>query len=210
MNFNTDNAEKKLDGVKKKARKVARSTKAKVIAILTGVVILDILLFAAFYVVSKWYRSHDVFFRTPVVVQSPIVIKEKKPEIIIKKILVTPIPTPDLQTEKTEKDLILAQKHGESLWKIYQLETQRGKTDHCRVTGEGFGGFGVMNDGKIICYDTFAKSVERAEYWFNSFNPDTNLVDALCTWNLGHNVVDLKVVPHQNCTYYQDFMKVND
>lgn len=209
IDVGTDQVEKKVDSVKRKAKKVARSFKTKFIAFLIAFGLVIIVLFGAFYTISKWYRTHDVYFRLPVIIQSPIVIKEKKPEIIIKKIIVTPTPTPAEQS-RSEQDLILAQKHGKDLWRIYQLETQRGLTDYCRNNNKGWGGFGVMFDGEIVCYPTFEKAVERAEYWFAGFKPESNLVDALCTWNLGHNVVNGKVVDHQNCGYYQKFLVVND
>lgn len=209
----TTNIEKDVVVTKRKIRRAVGSRKAKVIAGLIVIVLLFIAINAGFYFISKWYRTHDVIFRSPVIIRSWFVITDKKPVIIEKvKVIVTPMPTPDLKTEKTEKELILAQKHGDSLWKIYQLETQRGKTDNCRATGEGFAGFGVMFDDKVVCYPTFEKAVERAEYWFNSFKPEVSLVNALCTWNLGHNVdpVSLKVVDHNNCSYYQKFLTVNN
>jgi hypothetical protein len=102
---------------------------------------------------------------------------------------------------KTEYEIVHSQKWGEVLWKIYQLETQRGLTDFCRTKGQ-YGGFGVMNDkNKPHCYDTFTEATERASYWFEKLEPEKNLPGALCAWNTGtKNLV--------NCFYYQNYLLV--
>lgn len=80
----------------------------------------------------------------------------------------TMTPTPTMtQVKKSEYDIVMAQPHGDKLWKIYQLETQRGLTDRCRIDGNGYGGFGVMSDGEVICYNTFELAAQRANYWFD-------------------------------------------
>lgn len=111
---------------------------------------------------------------------------------------------------KTEKEIVMEQSNGQVLWKIYQLETQRGKTDYCRLSGRGFGGFGVMdNEGNVVCYPTFQKAAERANYWFSKLSPETNLVNALCTFNLGNNRNENReIIPHLDCHYYQQFLLV--
>lgn len=112
-----------------------------------------------------------------------------------------PIPVP-----LTEEQLVRSQKHGDILWNIYQLETQRGKTDYCRTFGT-FGGFGVKNEkNEIHCYMTFKEAAERASYWFGAHYPSKTLVDALCTWNKG-----TKERPnggYMNCWYYQQYMSL--
>jgi len=100
----------------------------------------------------------------------------------------------------TEKDLIMAQTHGEVLWNIYQLETQRGKTDFCRIRGEGYGGFGVMTGGEVVCYPTFEKAVERANYWYEQILAGRTQSEALCKWS-GHGDV-------ADCEYHQNFLSM--
>ena len=90
----------------------------------------------------------------------------------------------------------MAQKHGEILWKIYGLETTWGKNDYCRPNG--YGGFGVMNAGKVVCYESFEKSVERAEYWLTKNGVDKDLAVSLCLWNEG--------VARNDCPYYKNYL----
>ena len=191
----------------KKVKKTLSSWKVKLLAILIGVSLFISMLFLAFYNISKWYDKHEVIFQFPITIDLhyPVVIKQRRPKTI--KILITPTPKPETESEN-EKDIVLAQKHGDILWKIYQLETQRGLTDYCRNNNKGWGGFGTMYDGEIICYKTFKEATERAEYWLTKFGVDSNLIDALCIWNLGKNVINNKVVPHVNCGYYQKFLTV--
>lgn len=159
-----------------------------------------------------WFLSiYDI--RSPIILQSPIVRKQVKVIEKVKVIQVTatptktpakPTPTPKL---KTEKQYIDTKKHAETLWRVYQIETQRGKTDYCRLTGQGFGGFGVKDGSDIVCYDTFEKAVDRAEYWLIQNGIEKNLVHGLCHYNLGGQVDDKgKEVPYMNCWYYQQFL----
>lgn len=106
----------------------------------------------------------------------------------------------------TEEQIVKGQKYGDILWKIYQLETQRGKTDYCRTFGT-FGGFGVKNNkNEIHCYMTFKEAAERASYWFGTHYPSKTLVDALCTWNKGTK--ERPVGGYMNCWYYQQYLSL--
>lgn len=98
---------------------------------------------------------------------------------------------------RSEKEIIMASKHGEILYKIWGLESSWGRNDGCRDEGK-FGGFGIMSEGKVMCYDTFEKSVERAEYWLTKLGVDKDMAKALCLWNTGVVMV--------NCSYYQAFL----
>lgn len=152
-------------------------------------------------------------FRTPVTITKRPVEKIHSPLAVEAKDRKTsPTPTPIIKI-MTEKELVLSTKHGEQLWKIYQLESQRGKEDWCRNNNLGYGGFGIKVDNKIVCYPTFQKAVERAEYWIVDMGIDKNLVNALCTWNLGFNRIKdangkEKIIPHTNCGYYQNYLAV--
>lgn len=166
--------------------------------------------FYSFYKVSKFYDKHKVNFKFPVEVKLhfPITISDRT-KILPKNAHQSPkkadeinlpsvTPTPRL---RSEKEIILSMKHGNVLWKIYGLETSYGKNDYCRNNGLGYGGFGVMHAGQIICYDSFAKATERAEYWLTNLGVDKNLVSALCMWNLGQQGL-------VNCVYYQHYLSM--
>lgn len=129
--------------------------------------------------------KEDAKFHSPIVVQA-----QETKEIAI------PSPTP----VSSEEQIVKAQKYGDVLWRIYQLETQRGKTDWCRNNNQGFGGFGVKVEGSIHCYETFTKAAERASYWFGEIQNGRTLHGALCKWS-GHGDVN-------ECLYAKSFEHV--
>ena len=207
MNRDTTKMERK---VKKTAKKL------KFLAILIGGMLAVALVFWLFMGVSKWYDENKVVFQYPILIkfQTPIKIEKRTKEV--KKqayntaklndnvVQATPVP-------KTEFEVVNNSKYGQIMWKIYQLETQRGKTDNCRLTGAGFGGFGVMDDKGVACYESFEKAVERANYWFGLLKPENSLVDALCSWNKGTAPPPKGTRPvggFVNCTYYQDYLSL--
>lgn len=99
--------------------------------------------------------------------------------------LVQPLPTViAVKPVLTEKEVVMSHEYGEDLWKIYFLESTLGKNDGCRKDGK-FGGFGVMSQGKVMCYETFTKAVDRAEYWWKQALDGNTKDEALCVWNLG-------------------------
>jgi len=155
-------------------------------------------------VIARFFVTHKVIVRSPIVIKR-LYLTDKQPVIKqVKAKEVDPTPTVKPSKVKTEKEIVLAQKHGAHLWKIYQLETQRGLTDSCRINGTGFGGFGVMDDQhKVVCYPSFEIAAQRASYWLGKLNPQGNLVNALCVWNLGG-----ANAPYVNCRYYQDYLTV--
>lgn len=111
------------------------------------------------------------------------------------------LPSTQVLRQPTEYETVMSQKHGEILWKIYQLETQRGLTDYCRLNKLGYGGFGVLDDtGKIVCYKSFEETAQRAEYWLTKIGVDRDLATALCTYNTG--------VRQPNCKYWQNFINL--
>ncbi len=149
-----------------------------------------------------WVGSNFVF-RTPILVnirfQDPIVKRGYQyptstptPPQTSKKGAILPI------KQRTEKDIILSQKNGDILLKIYQLESSSGKNDFCRLNGIGYGGFGVMDNGKIACYPSFSKAVERAQYWFSELSKGKTLAESICFWNEG--------IVKSNCEYYKNFL----
>lgn len=157
-----------------------------------------------------YWRTYQWEWRTPVIFQTPLMIKKLKPQT---QKVISPVADDKTQTGAkleankpvvvlTEQEIVMKQPHGSVLWNIYMLESTRGKADWCRLNGKGWGGFGVMNENhKVACYETFEKAVERAEHWLTKLNPDKNLASALCQYNLGTpNLV--------NCNYYQDYLSL--
>lgn len=190
--------------IERKVKKTAK--KLKFLAILIGILLSMGAVMFLFFTVSKWYDENKVIFQYPVIIkfQTPVRIEKRLKEV--KKQAYNPPKLNDKVVEarvvpKTEFEIVNNSKYGQIMWKIYQLETQRGKTDNCRLTGAGYGGFGVMNEGEVICYPTFEKAVERANYWLSKMKPEENLVDALCTWNTG-------IKGQVNCAYYQSYLSL--
>lgn len=155
------------------------------------------------WMITEYINSHTFTPQWPVIFRSPILVGERH---FPHKTTLNP-PTKDAGHSaipvitKTEEEIVMASKHGKILWNIYQLETQRGKTDYCRLNHKGYGGFGVKIDPyNIACYSTFEKAVERAEYWLTKNKVDRDLATALCTWNTG--------IAQPNCWYYQQYLSL--
>ena len=164
-----------------------------------------------FYKITIYTNTHKFIWHSPIEIKvnffMPLKIKERKemtkdkekvknPVILTPtKIFGTPTVTP---RPRTEKEIILAQKHGEVLLKIYQLESSSGKNDYCRNNKLGWGGFGVMDRGSIVCYKTFELAASRANFWLGKLEPEKNLVSALCAYNLGTKGL-------VNCVYAQHY-----
>jgi len=182
--INLINIAKKTTEIEKKGKKIIK--KMKVYAVIIGIIGAITFSGFCFYSVSKWYDENKVIFQSPIIIkiQTPVRIEKRAKQV--KKAILMPVEakiTPE--RVKTEFEIVQAQKHGNILWNIYQLETQRGKTDSCRIKGQGFGGFGVMNEGEVICYPTFDKAVERAEFWWDKLDKENTLDNNLCIWNTG-------------------------
>lgn len=185
--------EKTTTKIERKARRTVKKIAPKFIfiSVIAGIIL-------ALYLVTKfnnWSVTHKIRWQIPF--RTPVWIEEVKPEKIKVPVIVTPTPT---SAPRSEKEIIDSKKHAEVLWKIYGLESTWGKNDGCRLNGKGYGGFGVMNEGQVICYPTFEKAVERAEYWLISLGVDKDLATALCTWNTG--------VKQPNCHYYQSYLSL--
>jgi len=168
----------------------------------TKFVALVIVFFFVFYTADLFFDNFDA--RSPIIWQSPV-IRRGANRLSIEPL--TPTPTPHQSPKKgpilsptsrprSEKEIIMATKHGEVLWKIYGLETTWGKNDYCRPNG--YGGFGVMDNGKVVCYESFEKAVERADYWLTKNGVDKDLATTLCIWNEG--------VARNDCPYYNNYL----
>jgi hypothetical protein len=185
------------------------------------ILLIIIAVIFSIYFLDFFFDRYDI--RSPVIIkfQSPIAPRSSETKSTIRKnahnltkkagISVVSSMTKDkikiaknkqemAQNQKSEKEIILSHKNGEVLWKIYGLESSWGRNDYCRQSGKGYGGFGVMNNKEVVCYESFEKAVERAEYWFEQamIKAKGDLATALCYWNLG----ELQV----NCKYHQAFL----
>ena len=206
IDMKTTNVENKIGKVKKHIKNARKSVKVKILYILTGGILAGLVFMVLFMRVSAWYDVNKVSFQLPIILRSPILIEKRKPIEIKVPVVVTP--TPPFRKEgdeivpqsKSEYDVVMASNHGEVLWKIYLLESTRGKADGCRLNGNGWGGFGVMYAGQVVCYESFEKAVERADYWLTNLGVDKDLASALCTWNTG--------VREKTCAYYQSFINL--
>lgn len=164
--------------------------------------------FCMFYTISAlraWASTHSIELVSPVKFVNPIVITELEEPRSLSDIQATQeakiIPEDnktagDSGKVRSEKDIVMEQKDGKLLWAMYQLETQRGKTDFCRNNDRGYGGWGVKDRGSIVCYATFKKATERAQYWLTKNKQNSTLAQALCRWS-GHGNVN-------DCTYYRN------
>lgn len=194
---------RKADRTMKRVRYIARVF-ITTLFIITGVWAI----FCMFYTISAlkgWTLTHSIEIVSPVKFVNPIVITELQEPRSLSDIQATQeaklIPE-DNKTAgesgqtKSEKDIVMEQKDGKLLWAMYQLETQRGKTDSCRNNNRGYGGWGVKDRGSIVCYETFEKAVARAQYWLSKNKQGSTLAQALCRWS-GHGNVN-------DCMYYRN------
>lgn len=178
----------KVEATKKKARKVVRGWKFRLLAILLGLVGTLMVLDLACRNITEFTNSHKII-RQPILrikIQWPYRIeaidtKTATKSAVGSKNAVILAPTPVV---RTDKEIIMANRHGEILYKIWGLESSWGRNDGCRDEGK-FGGFGVMSSGEVVCYESFEKSVERADYWLTKLGVDKDLDKALCQWNTG-------------------------
>ena len=54
-----------------------------------------------------------------------------------------------------------------------------------------------MSAGKVICYESFEKAVERANYWYEQISTGRTQAQALCKWS-GYGETS-------NCEYVNNF-----
>lgn len=200
----TDNIERKVEDARKTGGRICT-----VSMVILGILIALWISYATYY----WHEHNRIVWQSPIILQMPLYVEDRSLKHV--SVLHSPIPLESTTGAKlkpttrviskkvviTDEDIIRANKHGDILWKIYGLETTWGKADYCRLNNLGFGGFGVLNAGKIVCYKTFSEAVERAEYWLVKNGVDDNLAVALCRWNIGINT--------SNCKYYQDYLALN-
>ena len=140
-------------------------------------IVLSILIWTYFI---AWFNSnYEIKTKFTFGIYQRIPAKEYKVATVSAQ-MISPTPKP-----LTEKEIVMREPHGEILWKIYFLESTLGEKDGCRINNEGYGGFGVKDGNKVVCYETFEKAVDRAEYWFSKALTGNTVDEALCVWNTG-------------------------
>ncbi len=190
-------------GVKKKYPKIKRIFYSGVILTAAITAIVYGLKF------NEWSAKHKIVVQWPVVFRSPVMIVTRPTTVVNlpAKPLIRPVLAKEAGASATlsEKDIILSKVHGVTLWKIYMLESTRGKNDGCRNSGNGFGGFGVKDDKqKVVCYPDFKTAVDRAEYWLIQDGVDRNTVKALCVWS--NHLAEYEKTG--TCSYYESYISL--
>ena len=100
-----------------------------------------------------------------------------------------PSPTPE---PKTEREIVESYEHSDIVWKVYQLESGRGKYDGCRDSGK-FNGFGFMqHERNWRCFDSFESVVKQVSRWFEVRLSEHTLKESLCYYNRGILTEDCK------------------
>jgi hypothetical protein len=146
---------------------------------------------------NSFFSSHYFEFRSPVIFQAPILLQDRKTESTIeivkeveaKEEVVQPVK--DVKTSFVHEgeiinDSVIAKADNRwILWKVYALESSRGKNDGCRDIGK-FNGFGYrQNKNEHICFDTFEEVVGYVDAWFTKQLKTKTLEQALCWYNEG-------------------------
>jgi hypothetical protein len=199
---NIKEMDRKTTEIERKVKKIGK--KVRFYGIIGCILLGFGLAFYLFFKISQFYDENRVLFQSPIIIKLQAPVKVEKRMKQVKKAPVMPLAeVKPVERVKSEFEIVQAQKHGNILWNIYLLETGRGKNDYCRINGTGYGGFGVMNGKEVVCYPTFDKAVERAEYWLAKLEPDKSLVNALCSYNLG-----TANAPYVNCSYYLNYISL--
>lgn len=173
-----------------------------------------ILMFWAVYSINAFFETYRFRFQTPVIIQTPMWI-ERRGEILKEatssaQVAPTPTPTtkpqvhivqPVLADERpTDKQIIMGKANGDILWKVYILESTRGKNDSCKDKGK-FNGFGYGQSTKVWnCFDTFEEVAHKVSVWFDDKMATLSLEEALCYYNEG--------VVKKGCPYYQKYVSL--
>lgn len=165
---------------------------------------------------SSWdgyWKTHMWTWRTPVIFQTPLIIKELKPreEKAISPVSnekTSPTPVPEANLPLSEEELVKSLPHGKELWAIYALESGRGANDMCRKTGKGYNGLGLGESDEYIarnganCFPTLEALWNRAEKLIVELGIDQNEATAVCAWKYGPRA------DRVNCEYYQKFLSI--
>ena len=107
---------------------------------------------------------------------------------------------PTLAPHTVQENLILSKTHGDILFRIWTLESTRGKNGRIECEAKGkvndFG-FDVSDH---VCFKDFNTELNAVNAWFDNELRDHSLSNALCVYNQG--------IDESNCTYAKNFMGI--
>jgi len=110
----------------------------------------------------------------------------------------------------SDESIIKGKKNGEILWRVYTLESSKGKNDGCKLHGK-FNGFGYrQNTRESRCYEFFEEVVYEVDIWFEQKLQTYNLAEALCGYNLGFQNEHFQECVNQSPAYpyYKNYMSL--
>jgi len=199
-------------------KKIKLDYRIKTTAVGIGLLIIAIVIL---YLINAFFDTYRFRFQFPIIIRVPVWIERRNPVVIKEKVIPTPTPTPKspIQTgvvpnvladdnKPSEYAIVMGKKNGSILWKMYQLESQRGKTDPCRKQGK-FNGFGYIPG---TCYDFFEDVVNRVDTWLTNHLQNNSLSVSLCEYNLGdkNEHVDECTMSSLKYPYYKDYLKLSN
>lgn len=187
-----DKFKRQVDLVEKKEAKDPRWRKWLIIASISFSIVF--LLSLAVNGLNKFYDTHRLMIKSPVIFQMPIRVEKREYKIISplqdkKKTSLVPV------AEAEVKD------NSDILRKIYQLESSGGKNDSCRDQGL-FNGYGYgQSQHAWNCFATLSEVTAKVDDWFNQrFAEGYSLSEAICYYNTGYRQSD--------CSYYQRYLSI--
>ena len=196
----------KIDATKKKAKKVVKSWKFRLLAILIGLLGACLIMFLTFMRISAWYDQYKIVFKFPIEINFyPPVSIQKRESLKIKPSGVDILPTKKV-IYTSEYEYAMSKPHGQILWNIFMLESNRGKNDQCRIQGLGYNGLGLGESEEYVakygpnCFESFEKLWDRAEKLIVDLGVDKAEGKAICRWKYGDKF------DQPNCSYYQSYL----
>lgn len=116
--------------------------------------------------------------------------------------------------ELTKAEQVAGSLYPTAIDRIWVMESGRGTATDPKALNVYCAAKGMTNEfgydpAHRKCFATFADSVRAVESTLTSWGIETDLVNALCTYNLG-GLVDADGAPlkHQNCNYYQKYLNL--
>lgn len=180
--------------------------------LLAGVVVMVIL--------NGFFDKYRFRFQSPIILQAPVILEQRKPVVVeVIKEIEKPVASPSAKPqsylpkinsvyaeEPDAKTQVLARANGETLWKVYGLESSWGVNDSCKNKGM-FNGFGYIPGN---CYDHFSDVLDRVERWFVEKLAEHDLPTAICGYNLGFGSEHMKACLHQSSDYpyYKNYLSL--
>lgn len=108
-------------------------------------------------------------------------------------------------TQSEKEKIILAQPHGNTIYNIWILESNKGEAKsghHLYCSDQGLSnefGYGVWGKHKT-CFESFEESVEAVNNWLNREMESKTISQTLCKWNTGQAT--------ESCSYAYNFKRL--